>query len=369
MYGRDVIYPVGGGTMKKLSVLRKIAPEIEELVERRHTVLQSVALVQPIGRRALATKLGWPERMVRKEIDFLRDAGLLNCDAAGMAVSSMGEQVLEELNEIIRALHGLAEIEQELAERLGLKRVFVVPGDSDDDETVKKEIARVTAEFLRAELVPGDVLAVTGGTTLAEVAKSLPASNGGIDVTVVPARGGLGEEVELQANTVAAEIAKQLGGAYRLLHVPDDLGQEAMSTIAMEPMIKEMIDLIRSARIVLHSIGTAAEMARRRGLPKEHVELLSTNQAVGEAFGYYFDRDGRIVYTTSSVGMSLEDLANVELVVAVGGGTSKAEAALAVLSTGHQDIYITDEGAASEMIRLLNERGRHTTSQNTKEES
>ena len=74
---------------------------------------------------------------------------------------------------------GLAEIEQELAERLGLKRVFVVPGDSDDDETVKKEIARVTAEFLRAELVPGDVLAVTGGTTLAEVAKSLPASNGG----------------------------------------------------------------------------------------------------------------------------------------------------------------------------------------------
>ena len=62
-----------------------------------------------------------------------------------------------------------------------------------------------------------------------------------------------------------------------------------MSTIAMEPMIKEIIDLDRSARIVLHSIGTAAEMARRRGLPKEHVELLSTNQAVGEAFGYYFD--------------------------------------------------------------------------------
>ena len=81
MYGRDAIYPVGGGSMKQLSVLRKFAPEIED-VERRHSVLQSVVFAQPIGRRALAGQLGWPERMVRKEIDFLREAGLFIFDAA-----------------------------------------------------------------------------------------------------------------------------------------------------------------------------------------------------------------------------------------------------------------------------------------------
>jgi Transcriptional regulator, contains sigma factor-related N-terminal domain len=347
--------------MKQLQVLRKIAPEIGELVERRHTVLQNVLFVQPIGRRALAAKLGWPERMVRKEIDFLRESGLLICDASGMEVSPAGVVILEELKEIIREFHGLTDLERELAQRLGLKRVLVVPGDSDADETVKKEIARATAEFLHSELRSGDILAVTGGTTLAEVARSLPTAQGEKDITVVPARGGLGENVELQANTVAAAIAQRLGATYRLLHVPDDLGEEAMSTIAMEPKIKELIDLIRSARIVLHGIGTAEEMARRRGLPQEYVEILAREHAVGEAFGYYFNRDGRIVFATSSVGMRLEDLADVELVVAVGGGKSKAEAALAVLSTGHQDIYITDEGAAREMLQRLDKRaGRGT---------
>lgn len=339
--------------MKQLSVLRKIAPEIGELVERRHTVLQSVTFAQPIGRRALASRLGWPERMVRKEIDFLRESGLLISDTAGMEVSPSGEHVLEELKEIIRDLHGLSAVEKELADRLNLKRVVIVPGDSDLDETVKKELAHATAEFLESVLESADVLAVTGGSTLAEVARSLPRASAERDLVVVPARGGLGEDVELQANAVAAAIAQRLGGNYRLLHVPDDLGQEAISTISMEPKIKELIDLIRSARIVLHGIGTADEMARRRGLSAEYVELLHKRKAVGEAFGYYFDKDGEIVFTTSSVGMRFEDLEGVDLVVAVGGGASKAEAALAVLSTQHQDIYITDEGAAREMLRRL----------------
>lgn len=344
--------------MKQLSVLRKIAPELGELVERRHTVLQNVTFTQPIGRRALATHLGWPERMVRKEIEFLRESGLLQADAAGMAVSPSGEQVLEELKEIIRELHGLVEVERELASKLNLKKVVVVPGDSDTDETVKKEIALATAEFLDSELKSGDVLAVTGGTTLAEVAKSLPQTTVEREVCVVPARGGLGEEVEIQANTVAAAIASRLGGTYRLLHVPDDLGEEAINTISSEPKIKALIEMVRSARIVLHGIGTADEMARRRGLPQEHVEILKARQAVGEAFGYYFDAEGNIVFTTSSVGMRFEDLERAGLVVAVGGGRSKAQAALAVLSTRNQDVYITDEGAARQMLKRLNGKRR-----------
>lgn len=347
--------------MKQLAVLRKIAPEISELVERRHTVLQSVIFAQPIGRRALAGRLGWPERMVRKEIDFLRESGLLTSDAAGMEVSPAGEYVLEGLKEILRELHGLVHIERELTARLSLRRVIVVPGDADTDDTVKKEVALATAEFLDTVLVGGDVLAVTGGSTLAEVAHSLPMAHVTRDVIVVPARGGLGEDVELQANAVAAAIAQRIGGTYRLLHVPDDLGQEAISSITSEPKIKELIDLIRSARVVLHGIGTAEEMARRRGLAPEYAALLKEREAVGEAFGYYFDRQSNIVFTSSSVGMRFEDLEGVELVVAVGGGRSKAEAALAVLSTQHQHVYITDEGAAREMLRRLGGASRSHT--------
>lgn len=339
--------------MDRLSVLRRIAPEVVELAERRHLVLQRIRSSQPVGRRALAVRLGWPERMVRKEMDFMRELGLVTADAAGMHLSPSGESVLDALGGVVRELRGLASLEAELARRLNLRDVIVVPGDSEHDESVKRELARATAAYLRQVLHDGMTLAVTGGTTLAEVARALPAAQKASDVTVVPARGGMGEEVELQANTVAAQIAARLGGSYRLLHIPDDLGEETLTSLSAEPKIKELLDLIKRADVVLHGVGTAEEMARRRGMGDEVVAQLERAHAVGEAFGYYFDARGDIIYSTSSVGLRLEDLSGVGLVIAVGGGHQKANAALAVLCTQHQHVFITDEGAARAMLAKM----------------
>jgi central glycolytic genes regulator len=94
--------------------------------------------------------------------------------------------------------------------------------------------------------------------------------------------------VEKQANTVAANIAERLGGTYRLLHVPDDVGEDVIASLCGDPKIKEMLDLIKDSDVVLHGIGTAEEMAKRRGLGEEDLHLLREKRAVGEAFGYYF---------------------------------------------------------------------------------
>lgn len=341
--------------MERVSILRRIVPEMVEMVERRYTILRNIYFAQPVGRRALAARLGLPERMVRKEIDILKEQGLVVADAAGMKTTSAAEEVLSELKEYVRELRGLASLERRLVERLGLSKVIVVPGNSDTDETVKKEMAKATAKYLTSVLKDGNILAVTGGTTLAEVARSFPPIQQRFNITVVPARGGLGEEVEMQANTVAASIAHHLGANYRLLHVPEGVSKEVMDSLASEPRIGELLELVKQADVVLHGIGTAEEMAKRRGLDAETMELLKQRGAVGEAFGYYFDRRGNIVYYTQSLGMGLENLEHVRTVIAVGGGTSKAEAALAVMSGRYQTVCITDEGAASEMLRLLNE--------------
>ena len=66
-----------------------------------------------------------------------------------------------------------------------------------------------------------------------------------------------------------------------------------MASLCGDPKIKEMLDVIKNADVVLHGIGTAEEMARRRGLGEEDLQLLRERRAVGEAFGYYFDeQDG-----------------------------------------------------------------------------
>lgn len=339
--------------METAQLLQRIAPDLARAVEDRYAILRQIRFLQPIGRRALAERMGLPERRVRREVDRLRRLGLVTAGAGGMLVTPAGEGLLPALGQLVGALRGLSELEEFLARRLGLPRVIVVPGDSDQDLTVKQEMARVTAEYLREILQDGQILAVTGGSTLGEVARALPRALSPLRVTVVPARGGLGEEVELQANHVAAEFARGLGGSYRLLHAPDELGAESYASLVNEPKIREVLELIQQADILLHGIGTAEEMARRRGMSPAEIRVLRERGAVGEAFGYYFDARGRIVYTTTSLGVSWQDLERIPHVVAVGGGSSKARAALAVLGRGVRQICITDEGAARRMAELL----------------
>ena len=62
------------------------------------------------------------------------------------------------------------------------------------------------------------------------------------------------------------------------------------------------------------------------------------------------------MHNTTSVGLRMEDLAKIDKVVAVGGGHTKAAAALAVMSNRYQHVCITDEGAARLMYASLEGR-------------
>ncbi|MBE3575060.1 MAG: hypothetical protein IMW99_06390 [Firmicutes bacterium] len=343
-----------------IQLQQRIAPEMAEIIERRFMVLRNLHFAQPIGRRGLAQMLASPERSVRRELDFLRTGGLISVEAGGVRLTDEGEALLDRLADYVRELRGLVHLEKALARRLGLQEAVIVPGDCDRDPRVKQELGRATARLLQSRLQDGQVLAVSGGTTMAEVARAMPDLGGRPGeparrrtILVVPARGGLGEDVEIQANTIAANMAARLGGNYRLLHVPDGVGGEALSRLLQEPVIAEVVGIIRRADVVLHGIGTAEEMARRRGLPKEQWEYLQCHHAVGEAFGYYFDAQGRTVFVTNSIGLHLEDLAHVPLVISVGGGATKAAPLLAVIHPPLQKVLVTDEGAARKAWELL----------------
>ena len=71
--------------------------------------------------------------------------------------------------------------------------------------------------------------------------------------------------------------------------------------------------------------------------------------------GYYFRADGEPVYDTGSLGMKLNDLGKINFVLAVAGGSSKANAILAVLRSGGQHTLVIDEGAAWSIAKLLKE--------------
>ena len=95
------------------------------------------------------------------------------------------------------------------------------------------------------------------------------------------------------------------------------------------------------------------EMARRRKLEPSMVEEIQKEGALAESFGYYFNRDGVVVHKMLTLGLRLEDIKNTETVLGIAGGKSKAKAIHAVLRFGHEDILVTDEAAAIEIVNEL----------------
>jgi len=332
-----------------LALQQKLVPDLLAEMKKRYRILHHLLLTQPIGRRALAQQLHTTERILRAEVDLLKDQGLLAVETVGMRLTETGKTLVEELADIIREIDGLAEKERRLAQVLGLQLVRIVQGDADQNELAKRELGHAAAELVRSLLSPGDTLAVTGGTTIASIAEAMPKSS--IEVEVLPARGGLGENMEFQANTIASKLAQQLGGTYRLLHAPDLLSDESLTSLMSEPSVQETLRRIKSARIVVHGIGQAIPMAERRNLPASKIEQLAGQGAIAEAFGYYFDRDGNIVHAMNTVGLRLSDLKHVGRIVAVAGGASKAEAISAVARGCPLQMLVTDEAVADVILQ------------------
>lgn len=336
-----------------LKLQQKIVPELIELLEKRYNILRTIYYNQPIGRRILANSLDLGERVVRTEINFLKNANLIEINTPGMTVTSEGESIIDKLKNFIHDIKGLSEIEEMIKDALKLKNVIVVPGDMDEDKTVVKELGRAAANFVKNIIHNNDIIALTGGTTIKEVIDNMPRISNLKDILVVPARGGIGKNVETQANTLAASLANKIGANYRLLHVPDNLSDKALDTILNEKDIKEIIDFIKHANILIYGIGRADEMARRRGVTGEKIEELIKLGTVGEAFGCYFDRSGREIYSTPTIGINTVDLKAVNNPVAVAGGKSKAEAIIATEMNHDYGSLITDEGAAREILRII----------------
>lgn len=349
---RDRSVTEGNNSMEKMIQLqRKIAPELVEQIEGRYNILKHIQHAQPIGRRALSALLKLSERVVRSDVEFLKEAGLIDFSAVGMRITQDGQRMLTELADYVGALHGLAVLEESLEDALGLSRVVVVPGDSEKDPAVFSELGRTAARILTETLADNMIVAVSGGSTMADLAGKVNQSFAGI--TVVPSRGGLGEQVQYQANLVAAVLAAKLGGTYRLLHIADNLSDEALEAVlASDQSTMAVVNLMKRADILVHGIGRADTMAKRRELPEEVIDHITT-ECVGETLGHYFNMDGECKYVTNSVGLRLNDLEQIGKVIAVAGGRAKAEAVLSVVRARRQDILILDEAAAQTIQSII----------------
>lgn len=337
----------------KLQLVRKIAPDLTEEMLKRYRVLKTVRLLQPCGRRMVVLALGMTERTVRSEIERFSVQKLVQVSKTGMVVTDEGIEVLDGLDKIFSIMTGLSVLEEKLAKALGVRCVLIAQGDADTSEHTRKEMGELAMRRLLEKSNEKSCIAITGGTAMADLVMAAPEMAKPMAKLIVPARGSIGRKMELQADTLAVQLAEKLQADYRLLHLPDNLSEAALEEMKKQPEISETVQEMEKANILLLGVGNAIEMAQKRRLDADVKKYLEEQEAVAEACGYYFNRSGEVIYKTRSIAIDFDEIDNINEIIVVAGGQKKAESIFAVSKSIPAGVFVTDEGAALRMIEIL----------------
>ncbi len=332
----------------------KLVPEMMELMQQRYQVLKLVKMSGPLGRRPLGQLAGLSERETRTMMDILRSQNLIHVAKDGASITAEGGIVLQTLESVMEDWSGRASIANKLTELLSIRAVKVVAGNCDTDSAAKSLLGMEAAKQFISKVGDGKIVAVTGGSTIASIPPHIDTFSDMNDLFFIAARGGVGEDIGLQANVIAASFAEACGGTYSTFYYPESLSEEAHNAFRKEPSILKMLNLYEKTDCVLHGIGDAQKMAALRGSSDGEQLKLQNGGAEGEAFGYYFDKDGSVVHRIRTVGIQTSHLERVPLLISVAGGSSKAEAILSYMASApKQTILVTDEAAAKKMLEML----------------
>ena len=123
-YKWDAFRPKGGLEVQEiLAVQKKIVPELVDVLEKRYNILRTIYFNQPIGRRVLASELSLGERIVRTEINFLKEQNLIEINTPGMSVTEEGIRVVEQLKDFMHEIKGLNDVEKFIIN--GIQSAFI----------------------------------------------------------------------------------------------------------------------------------------------------------------------------------------------------------------------------------------------------
>ncbi len=250
--------------------------------------------------------------------------------------------------------------EAALSQRYGLTFCRVVPPLHDDGLPLRA-LGIAAAAFMRDTLEAGEqhVIGVGHGRTLAAAVDHVPR----IDATglrLVSLLGGLPRRNHANPFEVIDRLAEKTGSDAYLLPVPMFAASaKDRDVLRRQTGVSDALALAHQAGLFVLGIGEAtseASLSRAGVFSRDDLRLLHQAGAAGEALGYFYGADGKLVDTPLHdrvTGLSLEAFAQAgrpRQIVAVAGGTGKENAIQAVLQSRSLTGLITDELTARRLV-------------------
>lgn len=250
--------------------------------------------------------------------------------------------------------------EAALSQRYGLQFCRVVPPLHDDGLPLRA-LGIAAAAFLRDRLESGEyrIIGVGHGRTLAAAVDHVPRIDAA-GLRLVSLLGGLPRRNYANPFEVIDRLAEKTGSDAYLLPVPMFAASPAdRDVLRRQTGVSEAVALARQAGLIILGIGEAtseAFLSRAGVFSRDDLRLLHAAGAAGEALGYFYSRDGKLVDTQLHdrvTGLSLEAFAQAGgpcQIVAVAGGAGKENAIQAVLQSRLLTGLITDELTARRLV-------------------
>lgn len=248
-------------------------------------------------------------------------------------------------------------LEQRIQEYFPLKQIRVISVRENNLSLVLQKLGETAAYYLDTVVDRDTVLGISWGNTIYHTVRAIK-SNKNIPLTVVPIMGAASiSKPERDSLDLAKDMAASYGGKYRYIYAPLFVKtKELREELIQDPNIMDVLNLARSANIILTSVGSIVYKTWKDYMSLQTLEALEKEGAVGHICGHFYDREGREVRSSLAdrmIGIQLEDLKKAQDVICVAGMEEKAEAILGVLRGGYIDTLITDEFAAARLLELL----------------
>lgn len=277
---------------------------------------------------------------------------------------------------VVASDDGLVELETALEEQHGLDEALVVDASAEvagqqqppgggaarassgaDATFLKRRIGEGAARYLRRSTEEGEVLGITWGTTLQAMVQAMHRTE--VEgIRVAQALGGVGPpEAEAHAADLSRQLARLLNARLTPLPVPGIVGSaEARETLLADHHVQRAFDFfpqITTAYVGIGALSTNPIFSNNLAVREDTRETLRDAGVVGDIALRFFDADGQGVsspFEDRLLGITLDQLGEVERVVGVAGGPQKTDAIRGALRGRLVDVLITDRGTAEGLV-------------------
>ncbi|HWR22306.1 MAG TPA: sugar-binding domain-containing protein [Feifaniaceae bacterium] len=245
-----------------------------------------------------------------------------------------------------------------LIDSYGIKALRVAPTGNTAEET-KRNIGEAAAEYFTTYIKDYMKAGISWGSTLQEFVRALGSYNPLITADVVQLAAGYGHKLgPADGLEIAKELSGVLHGECYVLRSPFYIENGVAKDLMMqEAEMKSHFALFPGLDVILTGIGLPLSqynaMYKSGCLTAAQCEEIIRQGGVADLCGRAIKSDGSACQTEVDrriVGVSLEDIRNCPMTIALAGGIHKKSGILAALKGGYIDVLITDEQTALSLL-------------------